>query len=302
VGGGVGALVAAGRVARAGHAVTLYEQNDELGGRCTSAAVDVPDVGRFRFDTGPSLLLFPDVYKETFAALGSDLDAVAPLRRVSPAAYRVFFAGGARDDDDGDNINNNDLYDVQAMTAQLEALEPGAGAAYTRWLADARLALQVGVREFIDRDFDNWLDLLDPRRLLPLLFGGGSGGGGGINPIELLGAHESRLAARFADARIRRLFSFQDLYVGLSPYSAPGVFSLLAATELTDGVFYPTGGFGAVRDGLMSAAAAAGVELVTGTRVTGVDVDDGNGGGARVTGVTLAGGQRVAADAVVLNG
>jgi phytoene desaturase (3,4-didehydrolycopene-forming) len=43
---------------------------------------------------------------------------------------------------------------------------------------------------------------------------------------------------RFAgNQRIAALLSFQDLYVGLSPYSAPGVFSLLAATEITDGVW-----------------------------------------------------------------
>lgn len=41
--------------------------------------------------------------------------------------------------------------------------------------------------------------------------------------------------------------SFQQLYVGLSPYNAPGVFSLLAATEITDGVWYPIGGFQKVR-------------------------------------------------------
>jgi phytoene desaturase (3,4-didehydrolycopene-forming) len=43
---------------------------------------------------------------------------------------------------------------------------------------------------------------------------------------------------RFAgNQRIAALLSFQDLYVGLSPYAAPGVFSLLAATEITDGVW-----------------------------------------------------------------
>ena len=56
-----------------------------------------------------------------------------------------------------------------------------------------------------------------------------------------------RLRKFFQDWRIRGLFSFQDLYVGLSPYSAPGVYSLLAGTELTDGVWYPRGGFGKVR-------------------------------------------------------
>jgi phytoene desaturase (3,4-didehydrolycopene-forming) len=48
---------------------------------------------------------------------------------------------------------------------------------------------------------------------------------------------------RFKDPRLCALLSFQDLYVGLSPYDAPGVFSLLAATEVTDGVWYPMGGF-----------------------------------------------------------
>lgn len=39
------------------------------------------------------------------------------------------------------------------------------------------------------------------------------------------------------------MFSFQTLYVGLTPYDAPAAFSLLAATELVDGVWYPMGGF-----------------------------------------------------------
>lgn len=51
---------------------------------------------------------------------------------------------------------------------------------------------------------------------------------------------------RFGSTRIAALLSFQDLYVGLSPYSAPGVFSLLAAAELTEGVWYPIGGFSKV--------------------------------------------------------
>lgn len=51
-------------------------------------------------------------------------------------------------------------------------------------------------------------------------------------------AHVRRLRKYFPnDWRLRGLFSFQDLYVGLSPQTAPGVYSLLAGTELTDGVW-----------------------------------------------------------------
>ena len=30
--------------------------------------------GAFRFDTGPSLLLFPDTYRETYRSLGQDIE------------------------------------------------------------------------------------------------------------------------------------------------------------------------------------------------------------------------------------
>eukprot|EP00873_Tetraselmis_striata_P035269 jgi/Tetstr1/455533/TSEL_042355.t1 len=104
------------------------------------------------------------------------------------------------------------------------------------------------------------------------------------------------MARRFKDPRLQALFTFQDLYVGLSPYTAPGVFSLLAATELTDGVWYPQGGFGTVRDGLASAAQAKGVDIQLNTPVTRV-VEE----GGRVAGVETADGRFWPADVVVCN-
>ena len=47
--------------------------------------------GRVRFDTGPSLMLFIETYRKTFAALGTSLPQQVPVVRVTPAAYRVFF-------------------------------------------------------------------------------------------------------------------------------------------------------------------------------------------------------------------
>lgn len=72
-----------------------------------------------RFDTGPSLLLFPDTYEKTFEALGSSLSDHVDIRRVEPAAYRVFF---------GDNTHLDMLYDVGKMMTQLEGVEAGGAA------------------------------------------------------------------------------------------------------------------------------------------------------------------------------
>ena len=51
------------------------------------------------------------------------------------------------------------------------------------------------------------------------------------------------MAGRFKDPRLRSFITFQDLYIGLSPYNAPSVYSLLPGGELTEGVWYPVGGF-----------------------------------------------------------
>lgn len=86
--------------------------------------------------------------------------------------------------------------------------------------------------------------------------------------------------------------------MGLTPYNAPGVFSLLAGTELTDGVWYPLGGFATVRDGLRRAAERCGARVQTQAEVTAILTD---AAGRRVTGVQLADGERLPADVVVCN-
>jgi phytoene dehydrogenase-like protein len=74
--------------------------------------------GQWRFDTGPSLLLMPQAYRDAFEALGTTLEEHVTLRRVDPA-YRVFF---------GDDTHVDLSYDVQHVMQQLETFEQGAGA------------------------------------------------------------------------------------------------------------------------------------------------------------------------------
>lgn len=85
-----------------------------MGGRCQTTTLP----GGYRFDTGPSLLLFPEKYMEAFGAMGVPYSDYFEMRKVEPAAYRLFF---------GDSTRLDMLYDVGAMCAQLEVVEPGAG-------------------------------------------------------------------------------------------------------------------------------------------------------------------------------
>ena len=276
VGGGVGGLAVGGRLARAGLDVAVLEKNPRAGGRAQGRAEAAPGLGDFRFDTGPSLLLMRRAYEEAFAALGSR-ELPFELLRVDPA-YRVFFA-------DGSSLDLTS--DVREMTRQLDRVEPGAGLAFVEWLAKAKAMFDIG-GEFIETDARTPMDLAKVDVAAALL--------SRVPPWELVLPHDSMLKLYFKDPRLRALLTFQDLYVGLSPYSAPGVFSLLAGTEIADGVWYPRGGFGAVRDGLRDAACANGADVRTGAHVRRVTV-----AGGRATGVELENGEFVAADVVVTN-
>ena len=292
VGGGVGGLGMASRLAHAGYDVTILEKNLDTGGRCRSESFDGKGEG-YRFDTGPSLMLLPDRYREQFTAVGKNLHDYMDIKRVDPA-YRAHF---------GDHTSLDLLYDTERMRAQLDAVEEGAGGRYIDWLGRARASLDYGVAAFIEKDANSILDFVDLRRVGPLALA--------VNPIDLLLPQFNQMAKYFKNEKLRALFSYQELYVGLSPYNAPGVFSLLAATELTDGVWYPVGGFDKVRQSLQQLADEEGVVTRLGAEVAQIVTTPlaegeaspiaGSKATQKVTGVRLENGEVLSADVVVAN-
>ena len=292
VGGGVGGLGMASRLAHAGYDVTILEKNLDTGGRCRSESFDGKGEG-YRFDTGPSLMLLPDRYREQFTAVGKNLHDYMDIKRVDPA-YRAHF---------GDHTSLDLLYDTERMRAQLDAVEEGAGGRYIDWLGRARASLDYGVAAFIEKDANSILDFVDLRRVGPLALA--------VNPIDLLLPQFNQMAKYFKNEKLRALFSYQELYVGLSPYNAPGVFSLLAATELTDGVWYPVGGFDKVRQSLQALADEEGVVTRLGAEVAQIvttplaegeaSAIEGSKATQKVTGVRLESGEVLSADVVVAN-
>jgi phytoene desaturase len=100
----------------------------------------------------------------------------------------------------------------------------------------------------------------------------------------------------FEHQRLRAAFTFQDLYMGLSPFEAAATFSLMPYSELVHGVWYPRGGMYAVVEALQAIASRHGVEFDLGVPVERILTGDG-----RVTGVHLADGRQRSADVIVAN-
>lgn len=269
IGAGVGGIATAAHLAQRGLHVTVFEKNQRPGGRCDQFIRD-----GHRFDTGPTLLIMPKIYEEEFAALGASLHERLDLQRVDPTYHLVF--------DDGSQLALTS--DMKRMSEQLEAIEPGSFDGFLRYLEEGNRHYHLAMDRLVERDFRSATQFFSLSNL-PLLFS-----------LKPLVHHYDNMAGYFKEPRLKSAFTFQDVYMGLSPFEAPATFSMMPYTELAHGVWYPRGGMYRVVEALMDIARQAGVEFVFETGVERIDV---NGTGAR--GLVLENGQRFDADVIVAN-
>jgi phytoene desaturase len=269
IGAGIGGLAASARLAKAGYRVTLLEKNAVPGGRTTEL-----NLGGYRFDTGPTLFLMPAVFAETYRALGERMEDHLELVRLDPA-YRVHFHDGSTLD-----LSSN----LELMRAQLDAMEPGSFGAYLRFLAEGYRHYQVSLERFVGRNFMSLGEYFSPANL-PLLI-----------QLKALTKHFDNTSRYFRDPRLRAAFTFQNMYLGVSPYAAPATFSLLQYAEAAEGVWFPKNGLYEVIRSLAAIAQKQGVRIEYDAPVAGIEVT-----GSRAEAVRLADGRRLAADLVVAN-
>ena len=269
VGAGLGGLSAALRLAGAGRRVTVLEREQVPGGR----AGLLQDQG-YAFDTGPTVLTMPDLIADALDCVGESLSDWLTLEPVTPL-YRARFADGSALDVHAD---------VEAMCAELsEVCGPAEAAGYRRYVDFVSRLYQLQMRDFIDRNIDSPLQLVTPSlaRLAAM---------GGFRRLA------PKVAQYLRDPRTQKVFSFQAMYAGLSPYDALAIYAVIAYMDSVAGVYFPRGGMHAVPRALAAAAEKHGVEIRYGTEVVGVERR-----GRRATAVLTASGERVPCDVVVLN-
>jgi phytoene desaturase len=269
IGAGIGGIVTAGRLAKQGYDVTVLEKNERPGGRTSL----IQKQG-YTFDTGPSLLLMPDTYAAAYTDLGERMEDHLNVLRIDPT-YRVHFH-------DGDSLELTG--DLLYMREQLEAIEPGSFEAYLNFVAEGYRHYTLSLDRFVGRNFYNLFEFFSPANL-PLLF-----------QLKALQKHYTDVSGHFRSPKLRAALSFQNMYLGLSPFDAPATFTLLQYTELAEGVWYPRGGMYSVVTSLTGIAEGLGAQFHYNVPVAQIDVTD-----DRAVGVTLENGEQVKADLVIAN-
>jgi len=269
IGAGVGGIATAAHLAKHGMRVIVLEKNSRPGGRC----------GRFvrdghQFDSGPTLFVMPLIYQAEFAALGVPMDEMLDLQRVDPTYHLIF----------DDNSRLNLTSDLNRMREQLEETEPGSFRGFLRYLDEGNRHYHMATEKLVNRDFRKATDFFSLKNI-PLLY-----------QIKPLVKHYANMANYFDHPRLKSAFTFQDVYMGLSPFEAPATFSMMQYTELAHGVWYPKGGMYQVVEALVRIAQDFGVEFEFGTAVEQIDVK-----GSKAVGVHLEDGRYLKADHIVAN-
>lgn len=173
------------------------------------------------------------------------------------------------------------------MKAEVEKWEGIDGfQRYLGFLQESHLHYEQSITHVLRKNFTNLLHMARPS-FLRYLFA--------LHPFESI---YHRASQYFYTERLRRVFTFGSMYMGMSPFDAPGTYSLLQYTELAEGIWYPRGGFHVVLDALVNVGKRLGVDYQLSTTVNHVNLSS---DGKRATGVTLASGQQISADLVVIN-
>ena len=271
IGSGFGGLSAAIRLQAAGHRVTLLEQRDQPGGRAYVYQQD-----GFTFDGGPTILTAPWLIDDLFAAAGRRANDYVQFTQLDPF-YNIRF-------EDGSVFHYNN--DQQRLRAEIARFNPADVAGYERLRAQADEILAAGMA-LIDKPFTHASDMA---RVAPTLL--------------RLKAYQSVyrfVASYLSDERLRQAFSFHPLLIGGNPFEASSLYALIHALEQRWGVWFAMGGTGALVRAMTRVFAELGGELRLGSEVAEIAVEERDGRARRATGVRLADGGYLAADAVVSN-
>jgi phytoene desaturase len=269
IGSGFGGLSAAIRLQAQGHDVTIVEKLDKPGGRAY-----VWERDGFTFDGGPTIITAPWMIDDIFAAAGTRTSDYVRIVKIDPF-YNVRF-------EDGSVFHYND--DREALLRQVRAFNPRDEAGYRRFYAQAEKVFAQGM-SLVDAPFDTVGSML---KIVP--------------DLARLRADRSVAGMAFkyiADDRLRQVFSFHPLLIGGNPFSASSIYALVHVLEQKWGVHFAMGGTGALVRGLAKCFEDIGGTLLLHQEVTEIIVDPAS---RRTTGIRLADGTALAADAVVSNG
>ena len=272
IGAGIGGMSAAARLARQGHDVTIYENSDRSGGKCRTEWF-----GDYGFDTGPSLLTLPAVYRDLFLKTGKRLEHILELTPVDPAFSYHF--------NDGKSVTFPNLSNPKTYLEIEKSFGSAASDGWKKIINRAEKMWEASRESFVESELKSIWPLLKRKNLISQ-----------INQIAPLTSLRELSKKYNLDPHLRMIVDRYATYTGSDPRSAPAVLLTIAFVESTFGAWHIKGGIGQLSEAIEQRCRDLGVRFEFNTLVSKI-LTNGN----LVTGVEIAGGQQIASDIVVAN-
>ncbi len=266
IGAGVAGLTAAVRLQKLGYEVHLYEKDSQVGGKMNQIKKE-----GFTFDVGPTIVMMPDIYQEVFEFCGKDPEDYIPMEKIDPM-LKLYFS------DDDPLVFSSDLV---ALTKTLESISEEDAQGYFAFLADIYKRYLIAKDAFITRSFRSFWDFYNPKSLLSGL------------KLKTFSDAYSSISKFVKDDRLRKSLAFQTLYIGISPYQGPSLYTIIPMIELFYGVYFMKGGMYTLAQALERLFKEMGGKIYCDTEVQEILIENKEAVGIRVNG------ERILADVVV---
>ena len=246
IGSGFSSLSAACYLAKAGNKVTVYEKNDQLGGRARILKHE-----GFTFDMGPSWYWMPDVFENFFSDFNKKPSHYYDLKKLSPA-YKVFF---------------DDLKDIEIPSTFEEIIdvfekeEKGSGDKLKKFMADAGFNYKVAIDKIVNRPGLSPLELVTPETVSK------------IN--QFFTSISSKIRKTFKSSKLIQILEFPVLFLGAKPQDTPLFYNFMNYADFVLGTWYPKGGMVKIVEAMVALGKELGVNYVINSNVSKINVEKG---------------------------
>lgn len=258
VGSGAAGLSAAVRLQNAGYNVALYEKEDQVGGKMHQISGE-----GFRFDVGPTIVMMPEEYRDVFETCGKNPDDYIPMKRVEPMLSLQF------PDEEPLSFSS----DLVSLTTTLEGVSEDDTRGYLKYLSVIYKRYCIAKEYFFTKSFRKPTDFYNLTSLKA-----------GFQLHTFSDAY-SMISHYVEDERLRKALAFQTLYIGVSPYEGPSLYSMIPMIELLYGVWFIEGGMYTMAESMKNLFLELGGELHVGQPVERIIIENGEAKGVLVDGV-----------------
>lgn len=260
------------RLAKAGFKVKVFESSSQPGGKCRTI-----NINGYSFDTGPSLLTLPAVYRDLFLKSGKHLGQVLKVTPVEPA-FDYFFPDGTRL-----TLPSSSRAGTSAAIEKSFGLK--AAAEWENLMKRAERMWAVSREPFVESELGSITSLIVRPKIFSDLFT--------IAPWRSL---RSLVNRKIRDPHLRTLIDRYATYTGSDPRKAPAVLLTIPYVEMVFGAWHIGGGIGKLGQALAERAENCGALIEYNCPVSQILTSDG-----KVTGVKLNDGRIIDTQTVISN-